>query len=78
MTCLSKILAIIAVICLASAVSPPGDVVDPRQYWWQRQLDWLRGYWKKDLTATAAYPVSINPIWLWIGVLLSIAAILLQ
>jgi hypothetical protein len=78
MMCLSKILGIIAVICLASAVSPPGDAVDPAHNWVQRQYHWLKRYWKKDLTATGASPVTINPILLWLGVLLSIAAILFQ
>ena len=72
MTCWAKVFSILAVILLALSISPTGELFDANDGWITRQVKWMKKFDK-----SFSYPVSINPILLWSGVLCGIAGIVL-
>ena len=65
---ISDLISILAVVFLAMSVSPPTELVDKSDYWIIQQWKWIR---------TLTYPVSINPILHWAGVVFAVIGILI-
>jgi len=73
MDCLIKVLSISAVILLAGSISPTGDWVNPNDCWIIRQKNWIKCFNKSQ-----SYPVSIDPRFLYAGVVFGVLGILLS
>jgi hypothetical protein len=71
--CWAKVFSILAIIFLALSISPTGELFDEKDSWVTRQIKWMKNFDK-----TCTYPVRINPILLWLGVLSGIAGIFLS
>jgi hypothetical protein len=71
-TCWAKVFSILAVILLALSISPTGELFDANDRWITRQVKWM-----KNFDNNFSYPVTINPILLWLGVFSGIAGIVL-
>lgn len=71
MTCWAKVFSVLAVILLALSISPTGELFDVNDRWITRQVKWMKNF------DNFSYPVTINPILLWLGVLSGIAGIVL-
>jgi hypothetical protein len=71
-TCWAKVFSVLAVILLALSISPTGELFDANDRWITRQVKWMKNFDK-----SFSYPVTINPILLWLGVLSGIADIVL-
>ena len=69
---ISDLISILAVVFLAMSVSPPTELVDKGDYWIIQQWKWIRTFDKNQ-----TYPVSINPILLWAGVVFAVIGILI-
>ena len=73
MNCWAKVFSILAVILLARSISPTGELFNENDSWITRQIKWMKKFDK-----SYSYPVTINPILLWLGVLSGIAGIFLS
>lgn len=73
MNCWAKVFSILAVILLALSISPTGELFNENDSWITRQIKWMKKFDK-----SYSYPVTINPILLWLGVLSGIAGIFLS
>jgi hypothetical protein len=71
--CWAKVFSILAVILLALSISPTGELFNENDSWITRQIKWMKKFDK-----SYSYPVTINPILLWLGVLSGIAGIFLS
>lgn len=69
----AKIFSISAVVLLAASISPTGELFDEGDSWITRQLKWI-----KNLDKGLSYPVTINPILLYLGVACGILGVLLS
>ena len=70
-----KFLAICGVIVLALSITPTGGFIDPDDVWWVSQWKWIQRALRQGPHAT---PVTINPILLYLGLLLSVIGIALS
>jgi hypothetical protein len=73
--CVGKLLAIGDVIALALAISPTGAFTDRDDWWIVTQWKWLM---RACADMNPASPVTIDPRWLYGGLLLSILGIALS
>ena len=71
----AKVLSIIGVIFLVCAISPTGDFVDPSDWVLKRQIKWMLRFLRERNLGS---PVIINPVLLYLGLILSIIGILLS
>ncbi len=71
-----KLLAMCGVIVLALSINPTGEFIDPDDFWWVTQWKWIQ----RSLSHQGqhATPVTINPILLYLGILLSVVGIVLS
>jgi hypothetical protein len=76
LTCLGKLLSIIGVGLLVFSISPSKDFVNPDDSWFEQQRKWIERFRKrKDGYSTT---VSVNPLLLYSGLILSVLGILLS
>jgi len=69
---IGKLLAMCGVVVLALSIAPTGAFTDPHDAWIVTQWKWIQRYLRQGRYAT---PVTINPILLYLGMLLSVVGI---
>jgi hypothetical protein len=70
-----KLLAMCGVVVLALSIIPTGEFIDPDDFWLVTQWKWIQRSLRRGQYAT---PVTISPILLYLGVLLSVVGIALS
>jgi hypothetical protein len=70
-----KVLAMCGVLVLALSITPTGGFIDPDDGWWVTQWTWIQRTLRQGPQAT---PVTINPLLLYLGMILSIGGIALR
>jgi len=70
-----KLLAMCGVIVPALSITPTGGCIDPDDVWWVSQWKWIQRTLRQGPHAT---PVTINPILLSLGMVLSVIGIALS
>ena len=73
--CISKIFSATGVILIGASITPPGDFVRENDNYFMKQWRWIKEFPTRD---TLASPVIINPVFLYLGLFLSIFGILLS
>jgi hypothetical protein len=71
---IGKVLAMWGVVTLALSITPTGDFIDPDDFRVVTQWKWLKRWLRHGQYAT---PVTVNPLLLYLGILLSVIGIAL-
>ena len=72
---IGKLLAMCGIVVIALAIAPTGSRIDPHDAWVVTQWKWIQRALRQERYAT---PVTINPILLYLGIVLSIVGIALS
>ena len=66
---IGKMVTICGIVVIALAMTPTGSRIDPHDPWVVTQWKWIQRALRQEQDAT---PVTINPILLYLGILLSV------
>ena len=69
-----KVYSIVGIFLFAFSISPSGDLIDPKDTWFQRQRAWIKHYIRYGSKHTVT--VKINPICHYCGILLGIIGVI--
>lgn len=76
LTCFGKVLSIVGVGLLVFSISPAKGFVDPNDSWLEQQRKWIQRFYKRGYGTSTT--VSVNPILLYCGLILSVIGIVLS
>jgi len=65
-------LALWRLVVLVLSLTPTGEVLDPHEAWWRARWQWMQRALRQDQAAPA---VTVNPILLYLGLLLSVGGL---
>ncbi len=71
---IGKGLALWGLVVLVLSLTPTGEFIDPHEAWWRTRWQWMQRALRQD---QAAPVVTINPILLYLGMLLSVGGLAL-
>ena len=69
---IGKWLALWGLVVLVLSLTPTGEVLDPHEAWWRTRWQWMQRALRQDQAAPA---VTVNPILLYLGLLLSVGGL---
>src|SRR2546422_10432942 len=69
---IGKWLALWGLVVLVLSLTPTGEFIDPHEAWWSTRWQWMQRALRQD---QAAPTVTINPILLYLGMLLSVGGL---
>ena len=69
---IGKWLALWGLVVLVLSLTPTGEVLDPHEAWWRARWQWMQRALRQDQAAPA---VTVNPILLYLGLLLSVGGL---
>jgi RNA recognition motif. (a.k.a. RRM, RBD, or RNP domain) len=69
---IGKWLALGGIVVLVLSITPTGEFIDPHDAWWSTRWQWVQHALRQDHAAPA---VTLNPLLLYLGMLLSVSGL---
>ena len=71
---IGKWVAMGGIVVLVLSIAPLGACIDPHDSWWGTRWQWMQGALRQEHAAT---PATVNPILLYLGMLLTVGGMAL-